>query len=114
MSTTPGLSVPAPENLIRWIECSGESDNIDAKGPMKWDGQANSAALAKDIAAFCNSPDGGVIVVGKSETAPGKFESTGLTPEEAGSFETTRVANWINSRFSPPISLVCYRQEHAC
>jgi Schlafen, AlbA_2 len=112
MSTTPGPSVPAFEHLIRWIECSGESDNIDAKGPMKWDGQSRSAALAKDIAAFCNSPDGGVIVVGKSETAPGKFDNTGLTPEEADSFDTTRVANWINSRFSPSIHLVCYRQEH--
>lgn len=112
MSTTPGPSVPATEHLIRWIECSGESDNIDAKGPMKWDGQANSAALAKDIAAFCNSLDGGVIVVGKREKAPGDFENTGLTPEEADSFETTRVANWLNSRFSPPIRLACYRQDH--
>lgn len=99
MSNTPGPSVPAPERLIQWIECSGESDNIDAKGPMKWDGQANSAALAKDIAAFCNSLDGGVIVIGKTESAPGKFEYTGLTPKDAESFEPTRVANWLNSRF---------------
>lgn len=113
MSTTPGDSVPAREHLIRWIECSGESDNIDAKGPMEWDGQANSAALAKDIAAFCNSLDGGVIVIGKAEKAPGHFENTGLTTAEADSFETTRVANWINNRFSPSIRLVCYRQEHA-
>lgn len=112
MNNMPGPTVPASEHLVRWIECSGESGNIDAKGPMKWDGQALSAALAKDIAAFCNSPDGGVIVVGKSEAAPGKFENTGLTTEEADSFETTRVTNWINNRFTPPIRAVCYRHDH--
>ena len=99
------------ESLLRYIECSGESDNIDAKGPMTWDGSVQSASLTKDIVAFCNSADGGVIVVGKRETAPGEFDYTGLTPEEAASFETTKVANWINNRFSPPLRLVCYRQE---
>ena len=112
MSTTSGDSVPAREHLIRWIECPGESDHIDAKGPMKWDGQASSADLAKDIAAFCNSLDGGVIIIGKPEPSPGQFVNTGLTADEADSFETTEVAKWINNRFRPPIRLACHRVDH--
>ena len=71
-----------------------------------------SAKFAKDIAAFANSRDGGVIVVGKEEPSPGQFVLKGLTPQQADSFDSTKVAAWINNRFSPPIRLVCHRQEH--
>lgn len=98
--------------IERFIEAVGESDSIDAKGPMLWDGHVESAGLAKDIAAFANSRDGGVVVLGKSEVESGKFNLVGLTNEQASSFETTNVANWINSRFGPPIRLVCHRHEY--
>ena len=60
-----------PSEIIRYIEVSSESDNIDAKGPMSWDGDMASASLAKDLVSFANSRDGGVIVVGKAEVNPG-------------------------------------------
>ncbi len=66
-----------------------------------------SAGLAKDIAAFANSKDGGVLVIGKCEKADGNFSATGLNESQAGSFDTTKVATWINNRFAPPIDLVC-------
>ena len=103
---------PSDNELVRYITYSGESDSIDAKGPTCWDGGMESAKLAKDIAAFANSRDGGVIVVGKEEPSPGQFVLKGLTPQQADSFDSTKVAAWINNRFSPPIRLVCHRQEH--
>ena len=103
---------PSDNELVRYIAYSGESDNIDAKGPTCWDGGVESAKFAKDIAAFANSRDGGVIVVGKEEPSPGQFVLKGLTPQQADSFDSTKVAAWINNRFSPPIRLVCHRQEH--
>ncbi len=106
------LGTHSSDELIRFIEAAGESTNIDAKGPMEWDGDESSAGLTKDILALANSRDGGVIVVGKEEPQPGKFLLTGLSEPQAASFETTKVANWVNSRCSPPVSLVCYRQEH--
>ena len=104
---------PSDSELVRYITYSGESDSIDAKGPTcSGDGGVESAKLAKDIAAFANSRDGGVIVVGKEEPSPGQFVLTGLTQQQADSFDTTKVAAWINNRFSPPIRLVCHRQQH--
>jgi len=98
------------EELIRLVKASGESSNIDAKAPMAWDEGDNSAGLAKDVAAFANSRDGGAIVIGKPEK-DGRFEFVGVTAEQAATFDTTRVANWINSRFNPPVNLTCHTVE---
>ncbi len=91
---------------------AAEDDYIDAKSAMKWDGGYESARLAKHIAAFANSRDGGFLVIGKKEPQPGTFTIIGLTAETASTFETTKVANWVNSHFSPAIRLTCYRVEH--
>ena len=104
-------SGPTDEELIRWVRASGESDFVDAKGPMTWDGADASASLAKDLAAFANSRDGGVIVIGKSEASAGKFSYDGMAPEQAASFDTTKISQWVNSRFSPPVRLTCYQAE---
>lgn len=112
MSTERQATMPSTNELIQYITYTGESDNIDAKCQMQWDGAAASAGLAKDVAAFANSRDGGVIVIGKHEVSPGKFVCTGVTEEQAESFDTTKVATWINNYFSPPIRLVCHRQEY--
>ena len=37
--------------------------------------------------AFANSRDGGVIVIGKAEKDDNQFELTGVTPEQAATFE---------------------------
>lgn len=103
---------PSAEDLVRWIEMSGESEFVDSKGPMKWDGSDVSASLAKDIAAFANSRDGGILVIGKTEGADGKFEFEGVSPQQAASFDTTAVGQWVNSRFSPPIHFVCCVAEY--
>lgn len=100
------------EALTRFIEAAGESANIDAKGPMEWDGGEASAGLTKDILALANCRDGGVIVIGKEEPEHGKFVLSGLTEPQASSFDTTKVATWVNNHCSPPVSLVCHRQEY--
>ena len=79
------------EELVRVIQMAGESSGIDAKGPVSWDGAAESAGLAKDIAAFANSSNGGIIVIGKKEE-DGRFDLVGLTEEQAATFDTTKVA----------------------
>ena len=98
--------------LDQYVQATGESNNIDAKGPIAWDSGFASASLAKNIASFANSKDGGVLVIGKSEIGPGTFEFTGLTDEQADSFETTKVARWVNIRFSPAIDIICHQHEY--
>lgn len=111
MSDSPPQTY-SQEELRRIILNPAEDSHIDSKGPMTWDNGVESARLAKDIAAFANSRDGGFVVLGKEEADSGKFKLTGLTEEQAKSFDTTKVANWVNSRFSPRIRVVCYRAEH--
>ncbi len=89
-------SVFSNEELIRYIEAAGESANIDAKAPMTWDGNEESANLTKDVLALANCRDGGVLVIGKSESN-GKFTYDGLTPDQDASFDTTKVAKWVNN-----------------
>ncbi len=108
----PPLGTHSSEELARYIEAAGESANIDAKGPMEWDSHEASASLTKDILALANCRDGGVIVVGKEEAQPGKFALIGLSETQAASFETTKVATWVNNHCSPPVNLVCYRQDY--
>jgi hypothetical protein len=112
MAATDSPVVPA-DQLLAFIETVAENNHIDAKAPLQWDGASKSAELAKDIAAFCNSRDGGVIVIGRREVSAGQFDYSGLSTAEAQSFDTTKVANWVNSRFSPPIPLTCHRVERA-
>jgi hypothetical protein len=58
--------------------------------------------------AAANTRDGGVIVIGKAESE-GKFELVGLTPAQACSFDTTKIANWVNSRCIPPVTVTACR-----
>ena len=103
---------PSNPEFDRYIEETSESDKIDTKGPMEWDNGPASAGLAKDIAAFANSKDGGVIVIGKSEDGYGGFILDGISDQQASSFDTTKVADWVNQRFSPPIRLACHVYPH--
>jgi hypothetical protein len=98
----------SPDELIRIVKMAGESDEIDAKGPIAWDNGVESAGLTKDIAAFANSRNGGIIVIGKKQEKTGQFDTTGVTQEQAVTFETTKVAQWVNNHLSPPVRLVCY------
>ncbi len=112
MSTEPKAFVPSSEDLARWIELSGESEFVDAKAPITWDGADASACLAKDIAAFANSRDGGVIVIGKSENGDGSFSLVGISAEQASAFDTTKIGQWVNARFSQPIRQTCHQAEY--
>ncbi|MEN6367837.1 MAG: ATP-binding protein [Thermoguttaceae bacterium] len=96
------------DELVRIVKMVGENDEIDAKRPVTWDNGVESAGLAKDFAAFANSRNGGIVVIGKEEVEPGTFDAVGVTPEQAATFEKTKIAQWVNNHFSPAIRLDCY------
>lgn len=97
------------EEVRRYLDVVGESPNVDFKGPMAWDGARTSAELAKDIVALSNTRGGGALVIGVRELAAGEFDRCGVTQEQADTFDTTKVASWLNTRFDPPVRLGCFR-----
>lgn len=103
------IDLLASDDLRRYIEATGENGLVDAKRAMKWDDVEAKASLARDIVAFANSEGGGAIVVGKKELDDGTFEIDELTEDQSASFDTTAVADWINSRFEPAIAFTCHR-----
>src|SRR5262245_2924910 len=104
--------MPANHGLVdaelgRIVDAAGETPHNDAKRAMTWDNHVESAGLAKDILALANTRDGGAIVIGKREDS-GKFFLDGLTPDQKASFDTTKVAQWVNARCAPPVTLTVY------
>jgi len=95
------------EELRRFVEVAGEEPRIDHKGPMKWDGDVHAASLTKDILACANIRTGGVLVIGVEEQE-GRFNRVGLSDEEARSFDTTKVATWVNGYCEPDVQVGCY------
>jgi hypothetical protein len=81
-----------------------ESKDFDYKSAARWDEDDKKACceLVKDILGMANTL-GGNIVIGVSETARG-FSFDGLSDEQAKSFDTTRVNQFVQNYSDPPIN----------
>jgi hypothetical protein len=89
-----------------------ESKELEYKGPIAWDEGDKKACceLVKDVIAIANS-GGGWVLIGLRESATG-FIPEGLSPEQAKSFETTRLNNFVNNYAEPPINTYVQKLEH--
>jgi CheY-like chemotaxis protein len=104
-------STRLPEPDIALIELGTEMQTHDYKGAITLATAKQRASFAKDVIAMANS-GGGTIVVGVEETAPGRFEPTGLTEEQQGALETTRLYNAVKSFMDPPVPVVTRRVRY--
>jgi predicted HTH transcriptional regulator len=104
--------IPASRELIAIIERNFESKSLDYKGPMSWDtsDKATCCGLVKDVLAFANT-EGGYIVIGVSEADQG-FELTGVTPEQAATFESSALCRFVQNYSDPPINVRVQKVEH--
>lgn len=87
--------------------CQGhESKDVDYKAAIEWNTEDKKAAceIVKDILALTNT-NGGYLVIGVAERNS-KFEYAGVTQEQAESFETTKVNNFVNKYADPPINVI--------
>lgn len=92
-------------NEIEQVIKSGrETKSLDYKGATAWDEGDKKAccSIVKDILAFANS-GGGYIVVGVDEHGAG-FNWTGVTNEQAASYDTTRINQFVQNYVDPPIN----------
>lgn len=81
-----------------------ESKDLDYKAPSEWN-EADKCAccrLVKDILAMANTL-GGFIVIGVSENSTG-FSFDGVSPDQAKSFDTSRLNRFLQSYADPPIN----------
>jgi Putative DNA-binding domain len=104
--------IPATEELIGIIERNFESKSLDYKGPTSWDtdDKGKCCGLVKDVLAFANT-EGGYIVIGVSEADQG-FELTGVTPEQAATFESSALCRFVQNYSDPPINVRVQKVVH--
>jgi len=97
-----------PEELV----CRGvESDELDYKAAMNWHTMPRSAKgkILRHLTAFANTR-GGYLVIGVRENSSGvPDELTGVSEEEAASFDPTPVGNFVNAHIEPPIDFTIDR-----
>ena len=98
--------------LIAILRRGYESKDLDYKGPISWDENAKKACcgLVKDILGMANTA-GRFIIVGVSE-GPAGFSWDGLSPEQLGTFETSRVNRFLQTYADPPINTLLRKIEH--
>ena len=88
--------------LKKMIEQRCESRNLDYKERLNWDRATNDekCAVVKDILAFFNTQNGGVMIFGVQDKS---LELVGLTDNEFASFDTTKVNDFLQ-RYTDPSS----------
>ncbi|MBE6357342.1 MAG: ATP-binding protein [Lentisphaerae bacterium] len=88
-----------------------ESDELDYKSAMSWRTMTRQekGKIVRHLTAFANT-GGGFLVIGVGEDAsgvPGVY--TGVSEEQAGSFDPTPVGNFINAHIEPPLDYTIER-----
>jgi predicted HTH transcriptional regulator len=80
-----------------------ETKNLDCKASFNWSTADNDAKceLVKDILAFMNTQDGGVIVIGVRDDT---LEPVGMTDSDFSSFDTTKVNDFLHRYTDPQAS----------
>lgn len=84
------------------IHAGFESQERDYKETIDLTSKNGRASLAKDVIAFANY-GGGTIILGVSESVPGRFLPVGVPESLVPQFETTRLNQAIRSFMDPPI-----------
>lgn len=86
-----------------------ENRNLDYKGPFSWatTSKDEKIGITKDVLAFSNSRDGGVILIGVNDKT-GVLE--GLTEDQFTSFDQTRFNDFVQEFTAPKHTSFVYRR----
>lgn len=91
------LDDAAAQGLVRQlIDRQGEDRSLDYKAAMAFTDNAVKGKLLKCIMAFANTRDGGYILIGV-EQIDLHFEAMGVTPEQARSFDPTKIGDFARN-----------------
>jgi hypothetical protein len=102
MEPQPGISFA--DDPCRIVQRNHEDRNNDYKAAMAWDEKSPACIeLVKDVLALANS-GGGHLIIGVGETSTG-FDFTGLTGDQPGTWDLTRLSNKVNAYADPAVRL---------
>ena len=89
------------KKVLELIALGNENRNLDYKGAFSWSAATaeEKCEIVKDVLAFANTRDGGVILVGVNDKT-GAVE--GLSDDQSASFDQTRF-NEFAHRFTEPL-----------
>jgi hypothetical protein len=98
------------DRILELIKLGNENRNLDYKGAFSWAtaDKDEKVGIAKDILAFSNTRDGGVILVGVNDKT-GVPE--GLTEEQFASFDQTRFNDFIHEFTEPKHTSIVSRRD---
>ena len=100
-----------PYDCAELVNRQVESDELDYKSAMSWRTMTRleKAKIVRHLTAFANTR-GGFLVIGVSENESGVPSlRTGVTEEQAGSFDPTPVGNFINAHIEPVLDFTIER-----
>jgi hypothetical protein len=91
------------------IRLGNENRNLDYKGPFSWVaiGRDEKCSIAKDVLAFANTRDGGIILIGLDDTT---HSVVGLSDTEASSFDQTTFNDFVHGYTEPRHTANVYRR----
>ncbi len=116
MSAIPTSDMPGysklHERVYNALDRCQESANVEFKGSATWTDM--KLQLIKTIMAMANLRDGGIIVIGASESGD-SWDLTGVQPEHLSTYEVDDVIDSVSTYASPPVALevvlVTYRNS---
>lgn len=87
-----------------------ETKNLDYKQGFDWNTCSSDTRLGliKDVLGMSNTQDGGVILIGVDDDS---FQISGVTTQQAESFDQTRLADAIRRYSDPPCAVQLYKLE---
>jgi hypothetical protein len=113
MDETRGADEPnvVEQRVASLLGQQAETRSLDYKGPMEFGpDRPLKAKVVKCLMAFANSQDGGSMLIGVKEDA-GKFVPDGLTPEQADSFDQSKIGDFARTLCSELPDFIVYRAE---
>ncbi|MGB9121301.1 MAG: ATP-binding protein [Candidatus Angelobacter sp.] len=97
------------ERIRQLIALGSENRSLDYKAPFSWAtlGKDEKHGIIKDVLAFSNTRDGGVILVGVDDKTG---QHIGLAAEEAASFDQTKFNDLVHVYTDPRHTCNVYRR----
>ncbi len=99
-----------PEN-IELILHGKEEKHLEYKESLNFSSQENKATITRAIAAYTNTRDGGIIVVGMKKTGE-QYEREGIHPNHLTTLNEDNLRDFVSAHLTPTPSFTIESEEY--